>query len=215
VVKNGEPHPPFDLQCSLLSLPLKFETTLETIPAEVPYLRAPAELLAAWGRKLSGDTVRVGLVWSGNPNHIRDHSRSMPFAELAPLFNVPGIRFFSLQKAVSAADVASFRDCSGIIDLGPDLKDFADTAAVIAHLDLVIAVDTAVAHLAGALGKPVWILLSWRSDFRWLLERADSPWYPSARLYRKAGADAWSKLIGRVAADLAALLDQGKLGRRA
>jgi tetratricopeptide (TPR) repeat protein len=200
--------PPFDLHCPLLSLPHLFAATPTTIPGGVPYVVAPADRIAAWARRLPADGLRVGLAWSGHPDNIRDHERSIPFARLAPLIGVPGIRFVGLQKDIRAADADDFRRCGGVIDLRAELRDFADTAAVIAQLDLVITVDTAVAHLAGAMGKPLWVLLPRVPDFRWLLDRTTSPWYPRARLFRKSQADTWDSVIAGVATELAACPDR-------
>ena len=196
--------PPFDLHCPLLSLPRLFATTPATIPGSVPYIVAPADRIAAWAPRLRGDGLRVGLAWSGHPDNVRDHERSIPFARLAPLIRVPGTRFVSLQKDIRAADADDFRRCGDIIDLRGELRDFADTAAVIAQLDLVITVDTAVAHLAGAMGKPLWLLLPRIPDFRWLLDRATTPWYPTARLFRRGQVDTWDAVITGVATELAA-----------
>ena len=204
VIPDRDPLPPFDRHCSLLSLPRAFATTLDTIPGGVPYVAAPADRIAAWAPHLPQDGLRIGLAWSGHPANTKDHERSIPFAHLAPLLALPGTRFVSLQKDVRTADADALERCADILDLRNDLRDFADTAAIIAQLDLVITVDTAVAHLAGAMGKPVWVLLPRVPDFRWLLDRDDSPWYPSARLFRKAGMDTWDALIARVAAELAA-----------
>jgi hypothetical protein len=203
VIADRDPLPPFDRHCSLLSLPRAFATTLDTIPSSVPYIAAPPDRVTAWAPRLPQDGLRVGLAWSGHPANTKDHERSIPFARLAPLLAVAGTRFVSLQKDVRAADTDAFRHCGGIIDVGADVHDFADTAAVIANLDLVISVDTAVAHLAGAMGRPVWVLLPRTPDFRWLIDRDTSPWYPSARLFRKAGTDSWDAVIARVAAELA------------
>jgi tetratricopeptide (TPR) repeat protein len=208
--------PPFDLHSPLLSLPRLFATTPATIPSGFPYIVAPVDRMAAWAARLPADGVRVGLVWSGHPDNTRDHERSIPFARLAPLFCVPGTRFVSLQKDIRAADADDFRRCGSVIDLHAELHDFADTAAVIAQLDLVISVDTAVAHLAGAMGKPLWVLLPRVPDFRWLLDRATSPWYPSARLFRKGLSDTWDTVIASVATELAARAPQliGRSGDR-
>ena len=196
--------PAFDLHCPLLSLPRLFGTTLATIPGGVPYIVAPPDRIAAWAPHLPADGLRVGLTWSGHPANTRDHERSIPFAHLAPLLAVAGTRFVSLQKDVRAADADALWRSGNIVDLRADLRDFADTAAVVAQLDLVITVDTAVAHLAGAMGKPVWVLLPRVPDFRWLLDRATSPWYPSARLFRKGQVDTWDAVIAGVATELAA-----------
>ena len=198
--------PPFDLHCPLLSLPHMFATTMATIPGGVPYIVAPADRIAAWASRLPTDGLRVGLAWSGHPDNARDHERSIPFARLAPLIDIPGTRFVSLQKDVRAADVDDFHRSRNLIDLHGELRDFADTAAIIAQLDLVITVDTAVAHLAGAMGKPVWVLLPRVPDFRWLLDRTTSPWYPSARLFRKGQLDTGDAVIAGVARELTAEL---------
>ncbi len=201
VVSRGSPLPAFDLQCPLLSLPLAFGTELDTIPARVPYLSAPEASLARWKPRFPRvEGLRIGLAWSGRTRP--DPGRSMALAQLAPLFELPGIHFVSLQRDVRDSDAAVLRGRPGLLHLGPDLADFADTAAVIAQLDLVITIDTAVAHLAGAMGKPVWILLPYLSDWRWLLERDDSPWYPTARLFRQHEARAWDTVIARVRAAL-------------
>jgi tetratricopeptide (TPR) repeat protein len=207
IALGRDPLPPFDLHCPLLSLPRIFATDLATIPGGVPYVDAPAERVAAWAPRIAGGarpaSLRVGLAWSGHPANTKDHERSIPFAHLGALTALPDIHFVSLQKDVRAADAAALRACGRVLDLSDLLTDFADTAAVIAGLDLVITVDTAVAHLAGAMGKPVWLLLPRTPDFRWLLDRDSSPWYPDARLFRKTGADTWDAVIGRVAAELA------------
>jgi tetratricopeptide (TPR) repeat protein len=204
VAAGRDPLPPFDLHCPLLSLPYRFATTPATIPGGVPYIAASAERIAAWAPSLPADGLRVGLAWSGHPDNAKDHERSIPFASLVPLTCIPGTRFVSLQKDIRTTDADDFRRCGKVIDLSGALRDFADTAAIIAQLDLVITVDTAVAHLAGAMGKPVWVLLPRVPDFRWLLDRATSPWYPAARLFRKSQAEAWDTVIAAVASELAA-----------
>jgi tetratricopeptide (TPR) repeat protein len=196
--------PPFDLHCPLLSLPHLFATTPATIPGGVPYVAAPVDRIEAWASRLPGG-MRVGLAWSGHRDNVRDHERSIPFARLAPLFDIPGTRFVSLQKDIRASDAEDFRRCGRAVDLSAGLRDFADTAAVIAQLDLVISVDTSVAHLAGAIGKPFWLLLPRVPDFRWQLGRTTSPWYPTARLFRKNQTDTWDTVIAGVAAELATL----------
>jgi len=209
VAAGRDPLPPFDRHCPLLSLPRLFATTPTTIPSGAPYIAAPADRVAAWAPRLPGEGLRVGLAWSGHPDNVRDHERSIPFARLAPLVTIPGARFVSLQKDIRATDADAFRRCGDVIDLGAALRDFADTAAIIAQLDLIITVDTAVAHLAGAMGKPVWVLLPRVPDFRWLLDRATSPWYPSARLFRKGQADTWDDVIAGVTTELAACAASG------
>jgi tetratricopeptide (TPR) repeat protein len=204
VAAGRDPLPAFDRHCPLLSLPRLFATTPETIPGGAPYIVAPADRIAAWAPRLPGEGLRVGLAWSGHPDNVRDHERSIPFARIAPLIAIPGARFVSLQKDIRATDAGDVHRCGDVIDLGGALRDFADTAAIIAQLDLVITVDTAVAHLAGAMGKPVWVLLPRVPDFRWLLDRATSPWYPSARLFRKGQTDTWDDVIAGMANELAA-----------
>ncbi len=197
VFGEGESLPPCHLRCPLLSLPHAFGTTLDTIPATIPYLAPSPELAAKWQARLASvPRPRVGLVWAGNPAHKNDRNRSLSLAELAPLRQLAGLGYVSLQKPGPAPGG------DGLLDLGPELSDFAETAAAVAALDLIIAVDTAVAHLAGALGKPVWILLPFSADWRWLREREDSPWYPTARLFRQPRPGDWASVVGRVTAEL-------------
>lgn len=203
-ISRGQQHPPIDLHCPLMSLPLAFGTTLATIPASVPYLRAPAERIEAWRARLpASGKLRVGLVWSGKPTHRNDHNRSIAFAQLAPLLAVPNIDFVSLQRDVREADAAALLNAEAVLRPDLDQADFADTAAIIETLDLVIAVDTAVAHLTGALAKPLWPLLPFCPDWRWLLDRTDSPWYPGARLFRQPRIGDWDGAIANVAEALA------------
>ncbi|MBV8889387.1 MAG: tetratricopeptide repeat protein [Alphaproteobacteria bacterium] len=203
VIACGEPLPDFAWHCSLLSLPLAFGTELSTIPARVPYIETPAPS----GRILppAPDRLRVGLVWAGRPQHNRDRYRSLPLAALAPLGRVDGVSFHSLQKGEAAQQIAQHGPALRLDDLGDRLHDFTDTAAAIAGLDLVISVDTAVAHLAGALGKPVWLMLSWIPDWRWLMDREDSPWYPTARLFRQPAYGDWDGVVEQVGQALANL----------
>jgi tetratricopeptide (TPR) repeat protein len=202
VTTFDEPLPACDCYAPLLSLPRIFATTLDTIPTRIPYLRAPAGRAEKWQRELSaGGGRRVGVVWAGNPGHENDHNRSIPFARLLPLFAVPDVQFFSLQVGERAADVQAAAD-RPITNLSARLVDFGETAGAIEALDLLISVDTAMAHLAGALGKPVWLLLPHVPDWRWLLEREDSPWYPGMRLFRQAGRGDWEGVIGRIIREL-------------
>lgn len=205
VLNRGTPLPPFDLHCPLMSLGLAFGTTVETIPAAVPYLRAPESRRETWRARLPrGARKRVGLVWCGKPSHKNDHNRSIAVEQLAPLLAVPGVSFVSLQREVRAADLPALARLP-IQRIEDALGDFADTAAAICELDLVIAVDTAVAHLTGSLGKPLWLLVSDIQDWRWLRDRADSPWYPSARLFRQPRSGEWDGVIAALARELAAL----------
>ena len=198
VVTTGEPLPDFDLHCPLLSLPLAFRTLLETIPSASCYLRAPAQRLADWRARLAPwRRPLIGLTWAGNTAHKNDHNRSIGLRTLLSLLD-NAATFVSLQKDNSAVNAATFDERRDILDFGDALGNFSDTAALIAQLDLVISVDTGVAHLAGALGKPVWVLLNHVPDFRWLLDRDDSPWYPTARLFRQDAARTWDGVIARV-----------------
>ena len=201
VVAKGDTLPPFDLHCPLLSLPLAFGTRLETIPAAASYLAAPAERVADWRARLPQGGPRVGFVWSGSPAHKNDASRSIPLARLALCWRACRLPA-SACNANGAMPTATLRGLPDLVDLGPELSDFADTAAVISLLDVVVSVDTAVAHLAGALGKPVVILLPYAADFRWLRERSDTPWYPAAKLMRQPAFGDWDGVIARLAGEL-------------
>jgi tetratricopeptide (TPR) repeat protein len=204
LVNTGHALPHFDCRCPLLSLPLAFATTLETVPSKVPYLAAPSEALAA-AEALSWPAagLRVGIAWTGSLTHPKNRARSVPFDLLQPLFDIEGVHFFSLQMGPAAAKVAAGN--AKITNLAPFTGDMADTAAQIAYLDLVISIDTSVAHLAGALGKPVWVLLCHTPDWRWLLDREDSPWYPTARLFRQPKPGDWPSVIEKARAELTVL----------
>jgi tetratricopeptide (TPR) repeat protein len=203
---RGDPAP-YACDAVLLSLPRLFRTRLETIPATVPYLRAPADALARWTPRLAPlQGLKVGIVWAGNPEHVNDMRRSLSLATLAPALDTPGVSFVSLQVGPRAADLKSKEHrARKIMDVAGKLTDFAESAAVVAGLDLVITVDTSVAHLAGGLGKPVWVLLPWVTDWRWLIGREDNPWYPTMRLYRQQRGEEWPGIIVRLARDLAAV----------
>ena len=204
VVGRGEPLPSFDLHCPLMSLPLAFRTTPDTVPAAAPYLHAPQDRVAKWRARLpSGESLRVGLAWAGSPTHRNDHNRSIALSRLAPLCTEGGVQFVSLQREVRDRDAEVLRAMPQVFAADAELQDFADTAAVIALLDLVIAVDTGVAHLAGALGKPVWLLLPFNGEWRWLENRSDSPWYLTARLFRQPAVDDWESVVASVRAALA------------
>lgn len=201
ILDRDEAPPDFDLHCPLLSLPLAFGTTLGNIPAwPNGYLSAPIEETTLWLPRLPTGRRRIGLVWSGSPTHTNDANRSVALARLSPLFR-SGDVWVSLQKEVRAADQKALH-ASGLCDLTAELADFADTAALIAGLDLVITVDTSVAHLAAALGKPVWLMLPFAPDFRWLLDREDSPWYPNMRLFRQERPGDWDGVVRRIGAAL-------------
>ena len=209
IVAQGDKLPAFDVHCPLLSVPRLLGTTLDTIPGKTPYLTADRQDAAAWHRRLASlDGLKIGLVWAGGirPEQpltaISDARRSMALDRLAPLADIDGVSFVSLQKGEPAAQAA--RPPRGMVlhDFTADLRDFADTAALIDALDLVISVDTAVAHLAGALGKPVWLLNRFLPCWRWLLERDDSPWYPTLRQFRQPVAGDWDSVIAAVKAAL-------------
>lgn len=192
------PPPPFDLQLPLGSLMRVFGTEVATIPDNVPYLHADRVLRDSWRARLGASGFKVGLTWQGNPLQGSEPHRSIALSLLRPLFGIAGCRFFAVQKEFGREQMAGLPP--GLLDdLGPGLGDYAETAAAIAELDLVITTCTSVAHLAGALGKPVWILLRRVPDWRWLLDRDDSPWYPSARLFRQRHPGDWSEVVGRVA----------------
>jgi tetratricopeptide (TPR) repeat protein len=197
---EGTALPPFDVQAPLLSLPRIFRSNLATIPANIPYLSADPELRAHWQQQLSGvGEFKVGITWQGNPEHLLDRRRSVPLLAFEPLADVPGVRLVSLQKGPGREQLPDVADHLGVLDLADRLEDFADTAAVMSNLDLVITVDTAVAHLAGALGIPVWVALPVVPDWRWLLDREDSPWYPSMRLFRQRVRGDWEGVFERLA----------------
>jgi len=203
IVSRGEPLLDFDLHCPLLSLPLAFGTRLATIPAQTPYLRALPQAVMDWNARLGPrQRPRIGLAWSGRPEHNNDRNRSMRLSTLlSPLAGFEAA-YVSLQREVREDDAPVLQCHSDILHFGEELKSYADTAALIANLDLVISVDTSVAHLAGALAKPVWILLPFIPDWRWLLDRDDSPWYPTARLFRQDETRTWDNVMARVHAAL-------------
>jgi tetratricopeptide (TPR) repeat protein len=197
VLPLGATLPYFDCHCPLPSLPLAFGAELATIPATVPYLAViggPAVALP--------EGFRVGLTWAGNPQHLNDRNRSIPLERLAPLFDLEGIGFVALQKDRREGDAETLHRLPNIVDASLAMTDFAATAALVAALDLVITVDSSMAHLAGALGKEVWVLLPFSPDFRWLLGRSDSPWYPTARLFRQIAPGDWDGVVAEVRGEL-------------
>jgi tetratricopeptide (TPR) repeat protein len=199
VFARGEPLPWFELHCPLMSLPLAFATSLETIPCAIPYLRVPESRLRQWRERLGAPrSLRVGIAWAGSPAHKNDHNRSIGLTRLRALLSTPAVEFVSIQREPSEPEAAALSGHRDLLHVGEELRDFADTAAVISLMDLVVSVDTAVAHLAGALGTTVWVLLPFTPDFRWLLEREDSPWYPTARLFRQPRPGDWESVLGRV-----------------
>jgi tetratricopeptide (TPR) repeat protein len=215
LVAAEEPLPAHDFYISMLSLPRIFATTLDTVPAEIPYLDADRDLAARWQRDLGATRgYRVGIVWQGNTRHHNDRCRSVPLEEFRPLGRVPNVQLFSLQKCPGSEQIGTLSEPLTIVDLGPRLDEdsgpFMDTAAIMKSLDLVIAVDTAAAHLAGALGVPVWVPLSATSDWRWLLDRDDSPWYPTMRLFRQSEIGRWDDVFDRMTVELRELACGGE-----
>ena len=203
VIAYGDPLPPYDYYCPLMSLPRVFGTTLESIPAGIPYLSADPVRVAHWRERLADlSGLRVGLAWAGNPNLPRDRQRSIPLDRLADLADVKGVAFVSLQKVDGALQTRSFGPGAILHDWTDELVDFAETAALIENLDLVISVDTSIVHLAGALGRPVWLLNRFDTCWRWLLDRDDSPWYPTLRQFRQPQRDDWSSVLKDVQAQL-------------
>jgi tetratricopeptide (TPR) repeat protein len=208
VVDHNDVSPIFDRQCPLMSLPLVFRTTVDTVPAPVPYLTAPVGHLVQWRDRLGpGREARIGIVWTGNPKHMNDRNRSVSLDMLQPLAAL-GHPLYCLQRVLRPADIPAFAQFGNIRFFGPELTDFSETAALIMQMDLVIAVDTSVAHLAGALGKPVWLMLPFAPDWRWLMDRDDTPWYPTMRLYRQPKLGDWASVIARIRDDLAARMAQ-------
>ncbi|MFI5020207.1 MAG: GNAT family N-acetyltransferase [Alphaproteobacteria bacterium] len=202
VIGKGAPLPDFELHSALASLPLGFGTRPDSIPAEVPYLFPRAAAIEHWRERLGeGAGLKVGLVWAGSAQHANDHNRSIAFARLRPLLAAAPVRWLSLQTGPRAHDLVGL--APGLVtDLSEALTDFEESAACVLNLDLVITVDTALAHLAGALAKPAWVLLPFIPDWRWQLEREDSPWYPTLRLFRQPAPGEWESVVRRVAEEL-------------
>jgi len=207
-VAKGSPLPDFDYHCPLLSLPLAFKTHLNSIPCWPSYLSAAAPKATYWAQRLGTKTQpRVGLVWSGSGVHKNDLQRSLPLAELLPWLPA-GYQYLSLQKELREIDLATLQSQAAILHFGAELEDFSDTAALCELMDLVISVDTSVAHLSGALGRPTWVLLPFNPDWRWLLDRNDSPWYPGVKLIRQAGRGDWASVCAEINGDLLRQLKQ-------
>jgi Flp pilus assembly protein TadD len=207
VIRRGDALPEIDWHCPLLSLPLAFATDLHSIPAPVPYVFPDPALVEAWRQRLAAKSLAIGLAWAGNPAFAYERWRSIPLAMLAPLTNLQGATFYSLQMGRPANQVKALGSRVRLVDLQHEQQDFADTAAIVANLNLVISIDTSVAHLAGAMGKPVWILLHRSPDWRWLLDREDSPWYPTARLFRQSRLGDWRDVLSRVERELRELIE--------
>jgi hypothetical protein len=198
--------PAYAAYAALSGLPLLHGTTPDRVPGRDAYLRAEPERAAAWRGRVASfgpkSHRKIGLVWAGRPTHSNDRNRSVRLNRLRPVLNVPGVTFVSLQKGRGLDEAGSYYGRAPLVNLGASMNDFADTAAVIDALDLVITVDTSVGHLAGAMGKPCWIMLPFAPDWRWLLQRTDTPWYPSVRLFRQRAPDGWEALADEVAGKL-------------
>ncbi len=203
VIAAGSPVGGFDTHCPLMSLALKFGTDLDSIPP-LPQFAIPADLKASWAQRLACDKPKVAIVWAGNPTQQDDRTRSLPLRSLLPLTNFNDMEFFSLQVGAAAQQLKTAGPIGRIRDLAPFLTDYAETAAAVSFMDLVISVDTSVAHLAGTLGKPVWTLVSFIADWRYLKGRQDSPWYPTMRLFRQENPGDWGSVIREILAALPA-----------
>ncbi len=203
VIARGESLPEFDVHCPLLSLPLAFATEPTTIPADIPYIAPPDERITAWRDRLPRQRPLIGLTWSGDRSHDNDLNRSVALKTLAPLLELANVTFVSLQHDTRERDLPMLQNLPRLVQIESKFCDFADTAAAISFMDAVVSVDTAVAHLAGAMGKSLLLLLPYAADFRWLRERQDSPWYPTARLYRQPKFGDWEGAIAALMQDLA------------
>jgi hypothetical protein len=206
----GSPPPEFDLECPLMSLPAVFETTPETVPWQGAYLGANPDLEQAKRCDFpvvqpAGISFRVGVAWAGNPHYKADRQRSMSLDTLLPLLRTPGCTWVSLQKGPQAAQLSNLPEDISVWDGSSEDRDLAETAALVATLDLVITTDTCIAHLAGAMAKPVWILLPHLSDWRWMQDRETTPWYPTARLFRQPAPGDWASVLNRVISQLSYL----------
>ncbi len=218
LIAKSEPLPAFDVHLPLLSLPGVFGTRLETIPGAVPYISADPPLIEHWRRELSPiREFRIGVAWQGNPSHAWDRHRSFALKHLEPLARVPGVRILSLQKGPGSEQLEALGDRFSVLSLGSRLDEahgsFMDTAAVLRNVDLLVTSDTAIAHLAGALAVPVWLALCSTPDWRWLLERTDSPWYPTMRLFRQSTLGDWATVFQAMAAELRPLVARHQAGR--
>jgi hypothetical protein len=210
VVARGEMLPAFDCHCPVMSLPYAMKTELATVAGEVPYIHVPADRVAHWREHLpQTGKLRVGVVWCGNPAFKEDRRRSLKLAQIEPILAAADVSFISLNPGIGEPERAALAGRPNVLHLGTEFRDFADTAAVIAQLDLVITSDTSVAHLAGAMGHPVWIMLGFAPDWRFAPDREQSSWYPSARLFRQSAPGDWAGVIERVRLELSALEKRG------
>ncbi len=204
--KTPPPSSLFDYYIPLMSLPKVFQTTAANIPGKVPYLQAPSAKIDSWHNKIPRKGLTIGLVWSGRPEHTNDANRSGALELFEPLLQMKHIQFIGLQKGPAAAQAGQFAGLNGFFNIGDQLSDFCDTAGLLAALDMVITVDTAVAHLAGAMGRPVWVLIPFIPDWRWMMKGQTSPWYPSMRLFRQTEPKTWPAVIDRIKASLLTIM---------
>lgn len=206
IFQRWEDCPPWAVFCPLSGLPRLHGTRVENIPAPVPYLRADPERVATWRARLDGlvpaDYRRIGIVWAGRPTHNNDRNRSAGLAAFAPLAALPRTALVSLQKGDAAAQAGSYFGRAPLVNLGAEIQDYGDTMAIMQGLDLMVTVDTSVAHLAGAMGRPIWVMLPRAPDWRWLMDRSDTPWYPTMRLYRQEPDRDWRAVLARIAREL-------------
>ncbi|MBK3844343.1 glycosyltransferase family 9 protein, partial [Paraburkholderia aspalathi] len=203
IVARGSLPPAFDLHCEMMSLPMAMGLTLSDLPGQVPYLSADPQRCSKWRGRLA-DLPRplVALVWAGRPTHFNDANRSITLAQLAPLAR-RNVTFLSIQKGPVATQATAPPPGMSLVSLSDDIHDFEDTAAILSIADLLISVDSSPVHLAGALGRPVWVMLPFVPDWRWLLERTDTPWYPQTRLFRQTARDDWGDVMAAMARELA------------
>ena len=201
----------YDLYVPLLNLPGIFNTTADNIPARIPYLFAKEPKVAYWRNKIATDAFNIGLTWAGNPIHTNDHNRSCDLKNFTPLAEIKNVKLFSLQKGPGIEQIKDWPGDTELIDLGRKFEDFTDTAAAIENMDMVISVDTSVLHLAGAMAKTAWALIPCNSDWRWMMERQDSPWYPTMRLFRQKSPGCWTDVFARVKKELQAPADKQKV----
>ena len=213
IISSIGPERKFDFQCALMSLPHRFGTELASVPNSIPYLRAEDALIARWRERIGAHDFKVGIAWQGNPQGRIDKGRSIPLTEFFPLGRIPGVRLISLQKEHGLEQLRQLPDDVTIETLGEDFDNgpdaFVDTAAAMKNLDLIVTSDTSIAHLAGALGRPTWVALSHVPDWRWLLDREDSPWYPTMRLFRQSERQNWQSVFARIERELRSLRSCG------
>jgi len=212
VVADGESPGAFDLAVPIPALPAIFRTTLDTLPCQIPYLAPRAELVEHWRQEIPANgCFRIGIAWHGNPRHHNDAARSIPLAKFAPLVRLPGVQIYSLQMGHGSEQLQSLERSTGVVDLSHRGQGYEHTAAIMRNLELVITADSSPAHVAGALGVPVWVASPRAGDWRWMIEREDSPWYPTMRLFHQRRDGDWDEVFGRIEAALVEHLKQREL----